>query len=365
MECSKTAKLRGSKNSVLSVCRPSTSTATETVSTSNSSQCAVSRIRDTTDYGMRKWKLPCSHRLKVRLMPNAGRPKRHVDLVEPIARGWFAQADVVEKEIAAKEGAAGVTTTSSPNSNDDRWSNKPVGFPKELGQLQNIVALILNNNNIHGGITVQLTNCSSLVTLNLSYNNLSGVVPCTKNISRFPPEWRAISLTESFLNLAQFSNNCLSCFAISPTLFQQSALLNNRLDFARPLFSRGTLSIFIHCSPYGHDVHTFEEIMRITEKHFGLYWCLFWFPFVDWTLQDPYSVGAHCQSSYTVSFFRHLRLPWSMPSKDMGGLLQEVWRIDKDEFTTSFAIMRVNLMHLFVQSAKAYCLRRIIVDLEV
>ncbi|KAJ4958932.1 hypothetical protein NE237_026043 [Protea cynaroides] len=69
-------------------------------------------------------------------------------------------------------------------------------------------------------------------------------------------------------------------------------------------------------------------------------------------------------SHVTVSFPRCLRLPGSKPSSQMGDLLQEVWRIDKDEFTTSFAIMRFNLIQLFVQSAEASRLRKIIVDTE-
>ncbi|XP_043718430.1 DNA replication ATP-dependent helicase/nuclease JHS1 isoform X4 [Telopea speciosissima] len=66
----------------------------------------------------------------------------------------------------------------------------------------------------------------------------------------------------------------------------------------------------------------------------------------------------------SVSFPRRLRLPGNKSSLEMGDLLQEVWRIDKDEFTTSFAIMRFNLIQLFVQSAEASRLRKMIVDIE-
>ncbi|XP_042487897.1 DNA replication ATP-dependent helicase/nuclease JHS1 isoform X3 [Macadamia integrifolia] len=66
----------------------------------------------------------------------------------------------------------------------------------------------------------------------------------------------------------------------------------------------------------------------------------------------------------SVSFPRRLRLPGSKSSSEVGDLLQEVWRIDKDEFTTSFAIMRFNLIQLFVQSAEASRLRNMIVDIE-
>ncbi|WOL06102.1 DNA replication ATP-dependent helicase/nuclease DNA2 [Canna indica] len=68
------------------------------------------------------------------------------------------------------------------------------------------------------------------------------------------------------------------------------------------------------------------------------------------------------QSCISVSFSRHLRLPGC--SSDIGRLIQEVWRIEKDEFTTSFSIMRFNLVQLFTQSSQCGQLRKMIVDLE-
>ena len=41
-----------------------------------------------------------------------------------------------------------------------------------------------------------------------------------------------------------------------------------------------------------------------------------------------------------VSFSKRLRLPRSNPSLETQDLFGEVWRIDKDEFLTSFAVMR-------------------------
>ncbi|OVA14827.1 DNA replication factor Dna2 [Macleaya cordata] len=70
------------------------------------------------------------------------------------------------------------------------------------------------------------------------------------------------------------------------------------------------------------------------------------------------------RSHVSVSFSRRLRLPWSNPSSETGDLLQEVWQIDKDELTTSYAIMRFNLTQLFVQSEQSSRLRKMIVDLE-
>ncbi|TQE09067.1 hypothetical protein C1H46_005450 [Malus baccata] len=69
------------------------------------------------------------------------------------------------------------------------------------------------------------------------------------------------------------------------------------------------------------------------------------------------------QSHVSVSFSKHLRLPWSNPS-EASDLLQEVWRVDKDDFVTSFSVMRFNLVQLFLQSTQAAHLRKMIVDLE-
>ncbi|WCJ23084.1 DNA replication ATP-dependent helicase/nuclease JHS1 [Euphorbia peplus] len=70
------------------------------------------------------------------------------------------------------------------------------------------------------------------------------------------------------------------------------------------------------------------------------------------------------QLHVSVSFSKRLRIPGSSCLSEITDLLQEVWRIDKDESMTSFATMRFNLVQLFVQSEKSSHLRRMIVDLE-
>ncbi|GFZ00758.1 DNA replication helicase [Actinidia rufa] len=70
------------------------------------------------------------------------------------------------------------------------------------------------------------------------------------------------------------------------------------------------------------------------------------------------------RSHVTVSFSKRLRLPGSNPSSMKKDLHQEVWRVDKDEFMGSFAIMRFNLIQLFVQNEYSFHLRRMIVDLD-
>ncbi|KAL2640981.1 hypothetical protein AAZV13_06G264700 [Glycine max] len=64
----------------------------------------------------------------------------------------------------------------------------------------------------------------------------------------------------------------------------------------------------------------------------------------------------------SVSFSKRLRIPGS--SSTAHDLSQQVWRIDKDEYVTSFAIMRFNLVQLFLQNDQSAHLRRMIVDLE-
>ncbi|XP_048140826.1 DNA replication ATP-dependent helicase/nuclease JHS1 isoform X5 [Rhodamnia argentea] len=66
----------------------------------------------------------------------------------------------------------------------------------------------------------------------------------------------------------------------------------------------------------------------------------------------------------SVSFSKRLRLPGSSTLSEVQDLVNEVWRIDKDEIITSFAVMRFNLVQLFRQDARSSHLRKLIVDLE-
>ncbi|OIW07362.1 hypothetical protein TanjilG_10197 [Lupinus angustifolius] len=65
---------------------------------------------------------------------------------------------------------------------------------------------------------------------------------------------------------------------------------------------------------------------------------------------------------HVVSFSKCLRIPGR--SSTTHDLLEQVWRLDKDEYVTSFAIMRFNLVQLFLQNDRSGHLRRMIVDLE-
>ncbi|CAH2038530.1 unnamed protein product [Thlaspi arvense] len=66
----------------------------------------------------------------------------------------------------------------------------------------------------------------------------------------------------------------------------------------------------------------------------------------------------------SVSLSKRLRLPWSEPSSEVSNLAHEIWQIYKDEFMTSFSVMRFNLMQLFIQNGHSIGIRKMIVDLE-
>jgi DNA replication ATP-dependent helicase Dna2 len=69
-------------------------------------------------------------------------------------------------------------------------------------------------------------------------------------------------------------------------------------------------------------------------------------------------------NSIFISLARQLRLPKASGVSEVDTLWQEVWRIDKDETASSLALMRYNVLQLFVSTNGDHCRRRLIVDLE-
>ncbi|PSS33145.1 LRR receptor-like serine/threonine-protein kinase [Actinidia chinensis var. chinensis] len=166
---------------------------------------------------------------------------------------------------------------------DMSFNNLSGHIPQELDQLQNIVSLILNNNDLHGEIPDQLSSCFSLATLNVSYNNLSGTVPPMGNFSRFSPD--------SFIGNPLLCGNWLGsiCDPYAPTskaIFSRTAVVCVTLGFVTLL---GMVIVAIYKSkqndPFMKDfqksmqgppklvilhmdmaIHTYEDIMRITEN---------------------------------------------------------------------------------------------------
>ncbi|KAI3444863.1 hypothetical protein Pfo_001528 [Paulownia fortunei] len=70
-------------------------------------------------------------------------------------------------------------------------------------------------------------------------------------------------------------------------------------------------------------------------------------------------------SHVSVSFAKRLRLPGQSPGSMAEDLHQQCWQIDKDEVMASFAIMRYNLIQLFLQNENSSHLRKMVVDLEM
>ncbi|EPS58507.1 hypothetical protein M569_16307, partial [Genlisea aurea] len=70
-------------------------------------------------------------------------------------------------------------------------------------------------------------------------------------------------------------------------------------------------------------------------------------------------------SHVCVSFGKKLKLSRNYSGSTESDLLKQSWRIDKDEVTTMFAIMRYNLVQLFFPDERCSNLRKLIVDLEM
>ncbi|KAG2715710.1 hypothetical protein I3760_03G090600 [Carya illinoinensis] len=171
---------------------------------------------------------------------------------------------------------------------DMSMNNLSGSIPPEFGQLQNIFSLILNNNKLHGKIPDQLTNCFSLVTLNVSYNNLSGAVPPMRNFSRFSPD--------SFIGNPLLCGNWLGSICgpyvaksrvlSFPALFSKAAVICMTLGFIT-LLSIVIVAVYKSNQPKQSTkrskgngqgsatlvilhmdmaIHTFDDIMRVTEN---------------------------------------------------------------------------------------------------
>ncbi|XP_022932965.1 LRR receptor-like serine/threonine-protein kinase ERL1 [Cucurbita moschata] len=166
---------------------------------------------------------------------------------------------------------------------DMSFNNFSGSIPMELGQLQNIISLILNNNHLQGKIPDQLTNCFSLANLNLSYNNLSGILPPMKNFSRFEQN--------SFLGNPLLCGNWLGSICgpymeKSRAMLSRAAVVCMTFGFIMLLFmviiavykSNPSKQLMKRSSTTGQGppslvvlhmdmaIHTFEDIMRVTEN---------------------------------------------------------------------------------------------------
>ncbi|GMJ07582.1 QUANTITATIVE RESISTANCE TO PLECTOSPHAERELLA 1, ERECTA [Hibiscus trionum] len=157
-------------------------------------------------------------------------------------------------------------------------------IPQELMQLQNLFSLRLENNSLSGDV-MSLSNCMSLTILNVSYNNLFGVIPTSNNFSRFSPD--------SFIGnpgLCGYwlSSPCHELHPIERVVISKAAILGIALGalvillmilFAAcrpqnpPPFPDGSLDkpvtysrpklVILHMNMA---LHVYEDIMRMTEN---------------------------------------------------------------------------------------------------
>ncbi|KAB5525389.1 hypothetical protein DKX38_023138 [Salix brachista] len=130
---------------------------------------------------------------------------------------------------------------------DLSFNNVTSSIPVELGQLQNIVSLILNNNDLQGEIP-ELTNCFSLVNSNFSYNNLSGIVPLVRNLTRYPPD--------SFIGNPLLCGNRLGSIC-GPFVPKSKVIFSRAAAVCPPKL------VVLHMDMA---IHTFDDIMRNTEN---------------------------------------------------------------------------------------------------
>ncbi|KAK3022188.1 hypothetical protein RJ639_047010 [Escallonia herrerae] len=157
------------------------------------------------------------------------------------------------------------------------------GIPEELGQLLNIISLILNNNNMEGEIPDQLTKCFSLATLNVSYNNFSGVVPPSRNFSQFSPDsfignpllcgnWvGSICDPRALKSKAMFSRAAVVCTTLGFITLLSMVIVAIYKSNAPKQFMKGSNKnypgppklVVLHMDMA---IHTYEDVMRITEN---------------------------------------------------------------------------------------------------
>ncbi|KAL6861853.1 hypothetical protein ACP4OV_017553 [Aristida adscensionis] len=157
-------------------------------------------------------------------------------------------------------------------------------IPQELGMLQNLMLLKLENNNITGDVS-SLMNCFSLNILNVSYNNLAGVVPTDNNFSRFSPDsflgnpglcgyWLGSSCrSTSHQEKPPISRAAILGIAVGGLVILLMILVAVCRPHSPPVFKDDSVSkpvsnippklVILHMNMA---LHVYEDIMRMTEN---------------------------------------------------------------------------------------------------
>ncbi|OAY26929.1 LRR receptor-like serine/threonine-protein kinase ERECTA [Manihot esculenta] len=157
-------------------------------------------------------------------------------------------------------------------------------IPEELSQLQNIFSLRLENNNLSGDV-MSLINCLSLTVLNVSYNNLVGVIPTSNNFSRFSPNsfignpglcgyWLNSPCSESHpiervtISKAAILGIALGALVILLMILVAACRPHNPMPFPdgsldKPVTYTTPKLVILHMNMA---LHVYEDIMRMTEN---------------------------------------------------------------------------------------------------
>ncbi|KAF7830411.1 LRR receptor-like serine/threonine-protein kinase ERECTA [Senna tora] len=157
-------------------------------------------------------------------------------------------------------------------------------IPEELSQLQNMISLRLENNKLSGDVT-SLTNCLSLSFLNVSYNNLVGVIPTSNNFSRFSPDsfignpglcgyWMTMPCHGSHsTERVTLSKAAILGIALGALVILLMILLAACRPYNPSPFPDGSLDKPVNNSPpklvilhMNMALHVYEDIMRMTEN---------------------------------------------------------------------------------------------------
>ncbi|GJN29360.1 hypothetical protein PR202_gb17582 [Eleusine coracana subsp. coracana] len=156
-------------------------------------------------------------------------------------------------------------------------------IPQELGMLQNLMLLKLENNNITGDVS-SLMNCFSLNTLNVSYNNLAGVVPTDNNFSRFSPDsflgnpglcgyWLgSLCRSSSHQEKPPISKAAILGIAVGGLVILLMILVAVCWPHSPPVFKDESISKPVSVHPklvilnMNMALHVYEDIMRMTEN---------------------------------------------------------------------------------------------------